>query len=115
MPTSIASFYQFIKLFTEVSLEAQRLGMEAHGGDLNPVAVLITKALVEIPPKFAGRAPVNPDSPKTLMSHDWQGARGLAYDIRYYGKWMRDEAGKRIGHLYPRQRCQRSTAVGKQQ
>src|SRR6266567_1898215 len=102
MPTSIASFYQFIKLFTEVSLEAQRLGMEAHGSDLNPVAVLITKALVEIPPKFAGRAPVNPDSPKTLMSHDWQGARGLAYDIRYYGKWMRDEAGKRIGHLYPK-------------
>ncbi len=76
--------------------------MEAHGGDLNPVAVLITKALVEIPPKFAGRAPVNPDSPKTLMSHDWQGARGLADDIRYYGKWMRDEAERRIGHLYPK-------------
>jgi len=85
-----------------IPLEAQRLGMEAHGSDLNPVAVLITKALVEIPPKFAGRAPVNPDSPKTLMSHDWQGARGLADDIRYYGKWMRDEAERRIGHLYPK-------------
>src|SRR2546430_3662131 len=82
-----------------IPLEAQRLGMNAHGGDLNPVAVLITKALVEIPPKFAGRAPVNPDSPKPLMSHDWQGARGLADDIRYYGKWMRDEAERHIGHL----------------
>ena len=85
-----------------IPLEAQRLGMQAHGGDLNPVAVLITKALVEIPPKFAGCMPINPDSLKTLMDHDWHDARGLADDIRHYGKWMRDEAEKRIGHLYPK-------------
>ena len=85
-----------------IPLEAQRLGMDAHGGDLNPVAVLITKALVEIPAKFAGHAPVNPDTGSSLMEHDWHGARGLAEDIRYYGKWMRDEAEKRIGYLYPK-------------
>ncbi|HKV01189.1 MAG TPA: hypothetical protein VJQ26_03625, partial [Ktedonobacteraceae bacterium] len=85
-----------------IPLEAQRLGMEAHGSDLNPVAVLITKALVEIPPKFAGRPPVNPEEQDSLMGSDWHGARGLADDIRYYGKWMRDEAKKRIGHLYPK-------------
>lgn len=85
-----------------IPLEAQRLGLEAHAGDLNPVAVLINKALIEIPPKFAGRPPVNPEAKQSLMGRDWHGAQGLADDIRYYGKWMRDEAEKRIGHLYPK-------------
>ena len=85
-----------------IPLEAQRLGLEAHASDLNPVAVLINKALIEIPPKFAGRAPVNPEARQSLLDGDWQGARGLANDIRYYGKWMRDEAERRIGHLYPK-------------
>src|SRR5258708_9609488 len=83
-----------------IPLEGQRLGMNVYGGDLNPVAVVITKALVEIPPKFAGCAPVNPDARKSLMGLDCHGAQGLADDIRYYGKWMRDEAVKRIGYLY---------------
>jgi putative DNA methylase len=84
-----------------IPLEAQRLGLEAHASDLNPVAVLINKALIEIPPKFAGRSPANPQARQSLMGGDWHGARGLADDIRYYGKWMRDEAARRIGHLYP--------------
>lgn len=85
-----------------IPLEAQRLGLEAHASDLNPVAVLINKALIEIPPKFANCPPVNPEANKGLMEREWQGAHGLANDIRYYGKWMRDEAEKRIGHLYPK-------------
>jgi len=85
-----------------IPLEAQRLGLEAHGSDLNPVAVLISKALVEIPPKFANCPPVNPAANDGLMNRDWQGAHGLADDIRYYGKWMRDEAKQRIGDLYPK-------------
>ena len=85
-------------------LEAQRLGLEAHASDLNPVAVLINKAMIEIPPKFAGRPPVKPEARATsgLMSREWRGAQGLAEDVRYYGRWMRDEAEKRIGHLYPK-------------
>ena len=85
-------------------LEAQRLGLEAHASDLNPVAVLINKAMIEIPPKFAGRPPVNPDSraKQTVVAKAWPGATGLAEDVRYYGKWMRDEAEKRIGRLYPK-------------
>lgn len=89
-----------------IPLEAQRLGLEAHASDLNPVAVLITKALIEIPPKFAGMPPVNPEARKKMQKkiegQDWPGASGLAEDVRYYGKWMRDEAEKRIGHLYPK-------------
>ncbi|HET7201414.1 MAG TPA: hypothetical protein VFI80_11440, partial [Burkholderiales bacterium] len=71
---------------------------------LNPVAVLINKAMIEIPPKFAGKPPVNPESrnEKTLLEREWRGAHGLAEDVRYYGRWMRDEAEKRIGHLYPK-------------
>jgi putative DNA methylase len=85
-------------------LEAQRLGLEAYASDLNPVAVLICKAMIEIPPRFAGRPPVNPAarSEAALIAREWKGAQGLAGDVRYYGKWMRDEAEKRIGHLYPR-------------
>lgn len=86
-----------------IPLEAQRLGLEAHASDLNPVAVLINKAMIEIPPKFAGKPPVNPESRRdtSLVSAEWKGAAGLAEDVRYYGRWMRDEAQKRIGHLYP--------------
>ena len=85
-------------------LEAQRLGLEAHASDLNPVAVLINKAMIEIPPKFAGRPPVNPAvrQEKSLIGREWKGAQGLAEDVRYYGQWMREEAEKRIGHLYPK-------------
>lgn len=86
-----------------IPLEAQRLGLEAHGSDLNPVAVMITKALIEIPPKFAGQPPVNPAARKQFgRDAGWQGATGLAEDIRYYGQWMRDEAEKRIGRYYPK-------------
>ena len=86
-----------------IPLEAQRLGLEAYASDLNPVAVLINKAMIEIPPKFAGMPPVNPQeqSKFTGVSGSWKGATGLAEDVRYYGKWMRREAEKRIGHLYP--------------
>ena len=84
-------------------LEAQRLGLESYASDLNPVAVLINKAMIEIPPKFAGKPPVNPKS-REHVGHTglWKGAAGLAEDVRYYGQWMRDEAEKKIGHLYPK-------------
>ncbi|MDE0461044.1 MAG: DUF1156 domain-containing protein [Caldilineaceae bacterium] len=87
-----------------IPLEAQRLGLESYASDLNPVAVLINKAMIEIPPKFAGRPPVNPESNTGQVGIDvvWKSATGLAEDVRYYGKWMRDEAKKRIGYLYPK-------------
>jgi putative DNA methylase len=87
-----------------IPLEAQRLGLRAHASDLNPVPVLINKALIEIPPKFAGLPPVNPEyrNKKEMVARQWKGAQGLAEDVRWYGRWMRDEAEKRIGHLYPK-------------
>ena len=88
-----------------IPLEAQRLGLEAYGSDLNPVAVMIGKALIEIPPKFAGQPPINPDAQAQQTQQKnpkWKGAKGLAEDVRYYGQWMREEAFKRIGHLYPK-------------
>ncbi len=92
-----------------IPLEAQRLGLKAYASDLNLVAVLINKAMIEMPPKFAGHAPSrrSPRSEK-LSSHtcliepEWVGAQGLAEDVRHYGQWMRDEAEKRIGSLYPK-------------
>lgn len=97
-----------------IPLEAQRLGLEAHGSDLNPVAVLITKALVEIPPKFANRPPVHPmkGGNAELFKKQWQGAAGLAEDVRYYGQWMREEAEKRIGNLYPKVRLPEENGGG---
>jgi putative DNA methylase len=90
-----------------IPLEAQRLGLEAYASDLNPVAVLINKAMIEIPPKFAGCTPVGPEledlkkGKKLTLSQSWPGATGLAEDVRRYGAWMRAEAQQRIGHLYP--------------
>ncbi len=94
-----------------IPLEAQRLGLRAVGSDLNPVAVLITKALIELPPQFANRPPVNPDADpmglavgkgKHAKQLPWRGAAGLADDIRYYGRKMREMAWERTGHLYPK-------------
>jgi putative DNA methylase len=88
-----------------IPLEAQRLGLESYATDLNPVAILINKAMIEIPPMFVGSAPINPEwqrtAPQGKAMRRWEGAQGLANDVRYYGKWMRDEAERRIGHFYP--------------
>src|SRR5262249_21949140 len=86
-----------------LSLSAQWLGLESYASDLNPVAVLICKAMIEIPPRFAKKPPVNPLSRKEIGSETgWKGAQAVAEDVCYYGKWMRDEAERRIGHLYPK-------------
>jgi putative DNA methylase len=82
-----------------IPLEAQRLGLRAHGSDLNPLAVLITKALIEFPPRFAGKSPICPEAQSDLRN--WRGAQGLAEDVRRYGEWVHDEAKKRIGEHYP--------------
>ncbi len=103
-PDKLPAFHDPFAGGGALPLEAQRLGLEAWASDLNPVAVLINKAMIEIPPKFAGLPPVNPEARRDRMKLEgtWSGAQGLAEDVRYYGKWMRDEAEKRIGHLYPK-------------
>lgn len=87
-----------------IPLEAQRLGLEAHAHDLNPVAVMLNKAMIEIPPRFADCRPVNPEANNRRLGVDkeWKRATGLAEDVRYYGEWMKQEAFRRIGHLYPK-------------
>ena len=86
-----------------IPLEAQRLGLKVHAHDLNPVAVMINKAMIEIPPKFAGMQPVNPDAQSArVKANIYKGAAGLAEDVAYYGRWMKEAAFKRIGHLYPK-------------
>lgn len=103
-PEKLPAFHDPFAGGGAIPLEAQRLGLEAYASDLNPVAVMINKAMIEIPPKFAGRAPVGPipaAEKQTKMAEDWSGARGLAEDVRRYGHWMREQAFQRIGHLYP--------------
>ncbi len=94
-----------------IPLEAQRLGLRARASDLNPLPVLLNKAMIELPPKFHDQNPINPDADPLGMftgtgrkrtRSPWKGTAGLAADIRYYGAWMREEAHKRIGHLYPK-------------
>lgn len=105
-PTRLPAFHDPFAGGGALPLEAQRLGLEAHASDLNPVAVLINKAMIEVPPKFAGLPPVNAEvrRDKALFTREWKGAQGLAEDVRYYGRWVREEAEKRIGHLYPKVR-----------
>ena len=103
-PEKLPAFHDPFAGGGAIPLEAQRLGLESYASDLNPVPVMINKAMIEIPPKFAGRAPVGPiptgeEAPDVFKK--WPGASGLAEDVRRYGYWMREEAKKRIGHLYP--------------
>ena len=85
-----------------IPLEAQRLGLEAHASDLNPVAVLINKALIEIPPKFRDQPPVYAGLADSEI-RSWRGAEGLAADVRAYGMWMRSEAER--AHRSPISEC----------
>jgi putative DNA methylase len=103
-PTKLPAFHDPFAGGGTLPLEAQRFGLDVHASDLNPVAVLINKAMIESPPKFAGRPPVNPEvrRDKSLFQKTWHGTQGLAEDVRYYGHWIRDEAEKRLGHLYPK-------------
>jgi putative DNA methylase len=98
-PEKIPAFHDPFAGGGSIPLEAQRLGLEVFASDLNPVAVLINKAMIEIPPRFARKPPVHPEAKNPLVT--WSGAAGLAEDVRRYGEWMRDEARRRIGHLYP--------------
>lgn len=104
-PDKLPAFHDPFAGGGALPLEAQRLGLESYASDLNPVAVTINKAMIEIPPRFAGRAPVGPRIPgdkQGKLAEDWSGAKGLAEDVRRYGAWMRAEAEKRMGHLYPK-------------
>jgi len=104
-PEKLPAFHDPFAGGGAIPLEAQRLGLESYASDLNPVAVMINKAMIEIPPKFAGQPPVGPipeGEKQPDMHEDWSGAKGLAEDVRRYGHWMREEAFKRIGHLYPK-------------
>jgi len=86
-----------------IPMEAQRLGLSVYTSDLNPVAVLITKSLIEIPQKFSGVTPVNPNTLENkIKKGSFYGLEGIVADIEYYGRWMHDKAKKRIGHLYPK-------------
>jgi len=107
-PDKLPAFHDPFAGGGALPLEAQRLGLESYASDLNPVAVTINKAMIEIPPKFAGRAPVGPapelkgKASQEMFTKQWQGAQGLAEDVRRYGAWMREQAQARIGHLYPK-------------
>ena len=104
-PEKLPAFHDPFAGGGAIPLEAQRLGLESYASDLNPVAVMINKAMIEIPPKFAGQSPVGPlpeVEKQPDMMDDWSGAKGLAEDVSRYGHWMREEAYKRIGHLYPK-------------
>ena len=104
-PEKLPAFHDPFAGGGAIPLEAQRIGLESYASDLNPVAVMINKAMIEIPPKFSGQAPVGPIpsvEKQGKLVENWTGAKGLAEDVRRYGHWMREEASKRIGHLYPK-------------
>lgn len=102
-PDTLPAFHDPFAGGGALPLEAQRLGLESYASDINPVAVLINKAMIEIPPRFAGRPPVNPEAriSNDAWSRQWEGAQGLSDDVLYYARWIREEAQKRLRHLYP--------------
>jgi putative DNA methylase len=115
-PKKLPAFHDPFAGGGAIPLEAQRLGLESYASDLNPVAVMINKAMIEIPPKFAGQKPVGPlleDDKQKKLVDDWSGAKGLAEDVRRYGHWMREEAEKRIGHLYPKVKVTKEMTKGR--
>ena len=110
-PDKLPAFHDPFAGGGALPLEAQRLGLESYASDLNPVAVTINKAMIEIPPRFAGREPVGPKllgEKQSSLHEDWSGAAGLAEDVRRYGAWMRAEAEKRLATSTPRSKSRRT-------
>lgn len=103
-PEELPAFHDPFAGGGALPLEALRLGLESYASDLNPVAVTINKSMIEIPQRFAGQSPVGPriSGKQSRLHDDWSGARGLSEDVVRYGAWMRQEAEKRFGHLYPK-------------
>lgn len=115
-PNAIPSFHDPFSGGGALPLEAQRLGLKSYASDLNPVAVLINKSMIEVPPRFVGRAAIGPIPSKQKQSriaHDWSGTNGLAEDVRRYGCLLRDEALKSVSKLYPQVDLPKSLGGGK--
>jgi putative DNA methylase len=88
-----------------IPLEAQRLGLQALACDLNPVAVMINKAMVEIPARFTGQPAVHSIESSgqiPFSKKNWNGIQGLVEDFAHYGQWVQNEAERRLEHLYPK-------------
>ena len=101
-PDELPAFHDPFAGGGAIPLEAQRLGLASYASDLNPVAVMINKAMIEIPSKFADVPPVGPIPADETPRQIYRGAKGLAEDVRRYGGWMRDKAKKIIGRYYPK-------------
>ena len=104
LPDSLPEFLDPFAGGGSIPLEAQRLGLSAHAHDLNPVAVMLNKAMIEIPPKFSGRHSVHPDRQGKLDDSliTPHAASGLADDVKHYGKLLKQKALAQIGHMYPK-------------
>jgi putative DNA methylase len=109
---SLPSVYDPFSGGGSIPLEAQRLGLPAYGSDLNPVAVMIGKAMIEIPPKFKDQPPIHPGIKSRTF---YRNAEGLAEDVKYYGEWMREKAWERIGQHYPQVELPKEHGGGKGQ
>ncbi len=99
-----------------IPLEAQRLGLESYATDLNPVAVLINKSMIEVPCILGGRPPINPAARETrelTLTDSWPAASGLAADVSFYGHWMAEEAARRVGRFYPDVEVTNSLVAGR--
>jgi putative DNA methylase len=117
-PERIPTLYDPFAGAATIPMEGQRIGLSVLASDLNPVAVLINKAMIEIPAIFSGRSPVGPfqidqRNEKLALPRNWLGTKGLADDVRRYGAWMREEAHKRIGYLYPQIEMTKEMAHGR--
>ncbi len=115
-PEKLPAFHDPFAGGGAIPLEAQRLGLVSYASDLNPVAVMINKAMIEIPPRFAGQQPVGPlpeGEKQPDMVEDWAGVKGLAEDVRRYGHWMHEEAFRRFGHLYPKVKITPAMVTGR--
>jgi adenine-specific DNA methylase len=77
-----------------IPLEALRLGCETHALELNPVAVLVLKAIIEYPRKFSKMEVKPRESLSSSGNH-------FLEDLKKWGDWVLEEAKKEIGRFYP--------------
>jgi len=79
-----------------IPLEALRVGADAFASDLNPVAVLLNKVVLEYIPKYASEElRVKSEEGEPLTLH------GLAEAVRYWGQWIKARAEAELAEFYP--------------
>jgi putative DNA methylase len=84
-----------------IPLEGLRLGLNVFASDLNPIPVLINKAMLEVIPKYWNKPPINQKAIVEKSKLGWTNVVGFCNDILHYGNVVLENSKNKLQNYYP--------------